>query len=186
MAGEGYRGGGTVGGKVGCALAAVVGLPLLGLAILISALGDCMPDAPCNHDPQWWLILGALAISLTVGAVVRALINRFAEWRGKDLRRRTTDAAPDPEIVAAAKSEDGSRRWQLLRRTSGLYVYEEETLEPEVRLLDEEGNQGRVVADACWARTHVSGLFDTREAAHADALAALPWLGRALLDVPTA
>jgi hypothetical protein len=186
MAGEGYRGGGTVGGKVGCALAAVVGLPLLGLAILISVLGDCMPDAPCNHDPQWWLILGALAFSLAVGAVVRTLINRLAERRGKDRERPSTDAAPDPEIVEAAASEDGSRRWQLLRRPSGLYVYQEETLEPEVRLVDEDGKEGRVVADASWARTHVSGLFDTREAAHADALAALPWLGRALLDVPTA
>ena len=76
---ERYRGGGTTGGKWGCALAAVVGLPLLGLAILVSALGDCIPEVPCNHDLEWSLILGALVISLAVGVAIRALINRFVE-----------------------------------------------------------------------------------------------------------
>ena len=68
-----------MGGKWGCGVAALVGLPLLGFAILVSALGDCIPDAPCNHDLQWYLILGALTIALAIGIVVRVLINRFAK-----------------------------------------------------------------------------------------------------------
>lgn len=78
----GYRGSGTAGGKWGCALAVVVGGPLLGLAVLVSALCDCIPDARCNHDLQWWLILGALAITLAIGVAGRALINRFFDRRG--------------------------------------------------------------------------------------------------------
>lgn len=84
MTDRGYRGGGTLGGKWGCGIAALVGLPLLSLAILVSALGDCIPDARCDHDIEWQLILGALAIALVIGTVVRLLINQFAKRRGED------------------------------------------------------------------------------------------------------
>lgn len=57
---------------------------LLSLAILVSALGDCIPDARCDHDIEWQLILGALAIALVIGTVVRLLINQFAKRRGED------------------------------------------------------------------------------------------------------
>ncbi|WP_294256452.1 hypothetical protein [uncultured Sphingomonas sp.] len=72
---EGYKSGGTPGGKWGCALAAMVGVPLLGFAILLSALGDCAPDASCHHDLDWLLILAALATAAVVGFTSRGLIN---------------------------------------------------------------------------------------------------------------
>ncbi|WP_333570903.1 hypothetical protein [Sphingomonas sp.] len=72
---EGYKSGGTPGGKWGCALAAIVGVPLLGLIILLSAWGDCASDVSCHHDPNWLLILAALATAAVVGFISRALIN---------------------------------------------------------------------------------------------------------------
>lgn len=82
----------------------------------------------------------------------------------------------NPEVVEAAESEDGSKRWQLLRRPNGLYAYEEKTLEKEVYWVDDDGGEREVAAAAYWAPTHVSGLFDTSDAARADAFGTLPWL----------
>ncbi len=86
----------------------------------------------------------------------------------------------DPTVVETAEGSDGLKQWRLLRRPHGLYLYEEMTLEQEVYLLDEDGNEGAVVADAYWTPTYVSGLFDSDEAAHQDAVATLPWLRSAL------
>jgi hypothetical protein len=72
---EGYQSGSTAGGKWGCGLAALVGLPLLGFVILLGALGDCVPDAACHHDLDWQLIVAALAVAAAVGFGSRALIN---------------------------------------------------------------------------------------------------------------
>ena len=72
---DGYQSGSTPGGKWGCGLAALVGVPLLGIVILLSALGDCVPDAPCHHDLDWFLMLAALGIAAVVGLGSRALIN---------------------------------------------------------------------------------------------------------------
>lgn len=79
---QGYQSGGTTGGKWGCGMAALVGLPLLGFVILLSALGDCVPDAPCHHDLDWLLIVAALAVAAVFGFGSRALINSV-------IRRRT-------------------------------------------------------------------------------------------------
>jgi hypothetical protein len=76
-----YKGGGTAGGKLGCALSAIVGVPLLCMAILLSALGDCIPNEPCNHDIGWKLQLGALLIAAIVGLCSRLLINRLVARR---------------------------------------------------------------------------------------------------------
>lgn len=78
---EGYQGGGTPGGKWGCALAALVGLPLLGFVTILGALGDCDSDAPCHHNLDWLLFLAALAIAALVGFGSRALINYIIRRR---------------------------------------------------------------------------------------------------------
>ncbi|MET3710076.1 hypothetical protein ABIC65_000756 [Sphingomonas trueperi] len=86
----------------------------------------------------------------------------------------------DQQAVEATDSYDGLKQWRLLRRPHGLYFYEEKTLEKEVYLIEEDGSAGAVVVEAYWSPTHVSGLFDTRDAARTDALATLPWLRKAL------
>jgi len=91
----------------------------------------------------------------------------------------------DPQVVEAADSRDGFKQWRLLRRSHGLYFYEEKTLEEEVHLIEEDGSEGAVVADAYWTATHVSGLFDTSEAARVDAVATLPWLRDAFGNAET-
>jgi hypothetical protein len=53
----------------------MVGLPLLGFAILFSAIGDCVPDAPCDHHVRWEIIGAVVAIAALVGIGSRALIN---------------------------------------------------------------------------------------------------------------
>ncbi|MCT8002390.1 hypothetical protein ACQKJZ_06490 [Sphingomonas sp. NPDC019816] len=78
---DGYRSGGTPGGKWGCGIAALVGLPLLGCVILLSALGDCVPEAPCRHDLDWLLVAAALAVAAVVGFGSRAAINAIiSRW----------------------------------------------------------------------------------------------------------
>jgi hypothetical protein len=84
------------------------------------------------------------------------------------------------QIIEAAESEDGLKRWQLLHPPHGFYLYEEKTFEEALRDLNDDGSEGSVIVDAYWASTYVSGLFNSREAARADAVAALPWLGTAV------
>ncbi len=91
----------------------------------------------------------------------------------------------EPHMVEATDSGDGFKHWRLLRRSHGLYFYEEKTLEEEVYLIEEDGSEGAVVADAYWTPTHVSGLFDTSEAARLDAVATLPWLRKAFGNAGT-
>jgi len=81
---DAYKGGSTTGGKWGCALAAVFGMPLIGFSVLVSALGDCIPDEPCSHGLIWWLIIPSLIIAATVGLGSRAAINWFLERRRND------------------------------------------------------------------------------------------------------
>jgi hypothetical protein len=78
---KGYQSGGTPGGKWGCGVAALTGVPLLGFVILLSALGDCIPDAPCHHDLDWLLMAAALAIAAVAGFGSRALINAIIRRR---------------------------------------------------------------------------------------------------------
>jgi hypothetical protein len=73
MVDDGYQAGGTVGGRWGCALAALVGLPLLSGALIIASMGQCAPDAKCLSD--WQLFGAAIAITATVGFGSRAAIN---------------------------------------------------------------------------------------------------------------
>jgi hypothetical protein len=43
-----YKGGSTRGGKWGCAVAALFGIPVFMLATLVASLDDCMPDVKCH------------------------------------------------------------------------------------------------------------------------------------------
>lgn len=79
MTQDGYKGGATIGGKWGCALAAIVGVPLLGLALLINALGDCFNH--CHPKQDWTMFGAALVIAGVVGLTTRVLVNRFAARR---------------------------------------------------------------------------------------------------------
>ena len=79
---DGYQSGGTPGGKWGCGLAALVGVPLLSFVVLLSALGGCVPNAPCHHDPDKFLMVAARGIVAVVGFGSRVLINYV-------IRRRT-------------------------------------------------------------------------------------------------
>ena len=71
--------------------------------------------------------------------------------------------------IESAISVDGTKRWKLIRRQDGFFVYFEDTFVTED--LREFG--GGMIEG--WTPTHFSGLFDTAEAAKSDALGELPW-----------
>ena len=72
----GYRGGATPGGKWGCALASLVGIPLLFCLTLVNALGDCVPDTAC-HDGFWTMVVLPTALFAgIVGLSVRWFVDR--------------------------------------------------------------------------------------------------------------
>lgn len=88
----------------------------------------------------------------------------------------------DPQVLEIKQGGNGFKQWRLLQRRHSFYSYEEMTLQDEIYHVDEDGNDGVVVAEAYWQPTHASGLFDTREGAREDALATLPWLHEALAN----
>ncbi len=71
-----YKGGGTPGGKWGCAMSALFGLPVFFLTVLISSLGDCAPDIPCHKASLPLALLLTLVVALPIGLAVRWLVNR--------------------------------------------------------------------------------------------------------------
>lgn len=80
------------------------------------------------------------------------------------------------EIVESVTSEDAARRWQLFRRTDGLFEYREFTLDDET-YWPEEGDSGAdEAASAGWLPAYVSGFFDSVELARLDARLSLRWL----------
>lgn len=73
----------------------------------------------------------------------------------------------DNKILETASSIDGACRWVLHQRADGWFDYAEYSyvdLRPD----------GQV--EGYWTRSHTSGLFDTAQAARADALDTIPWL----------
>lgn len=80
MSDDGYQSPATIGGKIGCAVAAVVGVPLFGFAFLVNALGDCFADEDC-HQQNWWLYVFAAVFATLLGLAVRWLTNRFLKSR---------------------------------------------------------------------------------------------------------
>ncbi|MBY9062501.1 hypothetical protein K7957_06110 [Sphingomonas yunnanensis] len=83
-------------------------------------------------------------------------------------------------VVVTAEGDSGFKRWRLLLRPHGFFLFEEVTLQDEIYRVNHGGKEEVTVAEAYWMPTHVSGLFKTREAARQDALASLPWLREAL------
>lgn len=75
----GYRGGGTPGGKWGCALSALIGIPLLSFGLIVASMGDCVPGERCTSGETLLLIAGAITIAVGVGS--RAAINLIAQRR---------------------------------------------------------------------------------------------------------
>ena len=73
-------------------------------------------------------------------------------------------------IVEAATSVDGMRRWRLVHRTDGFFVYSEDSF------IAEDLTEFGAGIQEYWTPTHFSGLFDTAEEAKADALEQLLWL----------
>jgi hypothetical protein len=77
---EPYAGGGTTGGKCGCAAALLIGLAVGGFLMLWWFMGDCPPGAPC-HDGEvvrfWSIVLVAAAVATAGGLLVHYLVNRL-------------------------------------------------------------------------------------------------------------
>lgn len=72
---DGYQGGGTIGGKWGCALSAALGVPLIVGAFVLSAYGDCAEGVACHHGINWRLIAGAALAAIGLGFGTRLLVN---------------------------------------------------------------------------------------------------------------
>lgn len=71
-----YRGGGTPGGKWGCGLAALFGLPVFFFLVLLDSLGDCVPDVQCHKGFWLWVVLPTVLVAAPIGFGVRRLVNR--------------------------------------------------------------------------------------------------------------
>jgi hypothetical protein len=91
----------------------------------------------------------------------------------------------EPDIVDAAVSLDGLKRWRLLRRSDGLYAYEEFTFSVERYWTGEERNEADAEVIEYWASTYCSGLFDDPNVAWNDAFGEIPWLHGAKEDAAT-
>lgn len=79
---EGYHGGTSAGGKLGCGIAALVGVPLLGVATIIASMGQCDPDASC--PPNWLWFAGAVIVASAAGFGSRAALNALLKRLRKD------------------------------------------------------------------------------------------------------
>jgi hypothetical protein len=73
-------------------------------------------------------------------------------------------------IIEAGVSVDGTKRWELVHRGDGFFVYSEDSF-----VLEDLREFGAGIEEY-WSPTHFSGLFETAEEARADALGQLPWL----------
>ena len=77
----GYKSGNTAGGRWGCAISIIVGLPLISLALIVASMGSCVPGEQCTSGGT--LLLIACGITLVVGVGARAGINAVVRWRSK-------------------------------------------------------------------------------------------------------
>jgi hypothetical protein len=77
---NGYESGGTIGGKLGCLAATLVGLPLWGVLWFLSFYGHCGPSDPCR-DGQGARILFVLAVVAAVAAVVGFMVRLMVNKR---------------------------------------------------------------------------------------------------------
>lgn len=73
-------------------------------------------------------------------------------------------------VIEASVSGDGTKRWELMCRGDGFFVYSEDSF------FSEDLREFGADIEEYWSPTHFSGLFETAEEAKADALGQLPWL----------
>jgi hypothetical protein len=73
-------------------------------------------------------------------------------------------------VIEAGVSIDGTKRWELIRRCDGFFVYSED------QFFSEDLREFGAGIEEYWSPTHFSGLFETAEEVRADALGQLPWL----------
>lgn len=77
-----YQGGTTAGSKWGCAVAAVIGVPLFCFLTLVDALGDCIPDSDCKKGFLPFVVAPTVVVAAVLFFVVRLIVNKI---------RRSTD-----------------------------------------------------------------------------------------------
>ncbi|WP_260927034.1 hypothetical protein [Novosphingobium sp. 9] len=80
----GYQGGETPGGRWGCTIASIVGVPLMALSFLVGTLGDCIPEEPCHRGKVWPLLFFSLLIAGLAGLGSSALINWLVRRSRRD------------------------------------------------------------------------------------------------------
>ncbi len=83
MAEGGYKSPATVGGKVGCVAAALVGIPIFIVLLMVAAMGDCISGEPCPSTSMLLIVLPPAAVAGMVGLAVRWLINRLVARRDR-------------------------------------------------------------------------------------------------------
>ena len=82
---NGYRGGGTTGGRWGCGLAFLVGFPLFAFLMFVTTFGDCEPGEQCHGSIFLHVIFSTLLAAALVGFGSRAIINRaIQKWGQRD------------------------------------------------------------------------------------------------------
>jgi hypothetical protein len=69
------RGGGMLGAKWGLALSAVLAVPLVTCAFVLSALEDCAPGVACHAGPSRRMLAGAVLVAIGIGFGTQLLVN---------------------------------------------------------------------------------------------------------------
>ena len=80
-----YDGGGTIGGRWGCAASAVVGLPVFGALVFVGFYGDCFDNPQCYRgDGLRWIaaFLVTALVAACVGLLTRKLVNGRTHRKG--------------------------------------------------------------------------------------------------------
>jgi hypothetical protein len=72
---RGDKGTPSTGGKCGCAVAVIVGVPLIAMTMLIDALGDCAAGTTCRRGADWISLAVVLAVAALLGLGTWAMVN---------------------------------------------------------------------------------------------------------------
>jgi hypothetical protein len=83
---NGYESSGTIGGKLGCLAATLLGLPLWGVLLFLSFYGHCGPSDPCRdgQGARVLFVFGvAAAVAAVVGFMVRLIVNNRLDREGE-------------------------------------------------------------------------------------------------------